>query len=93
MKKFIIGVILMLAFTATASAQTIDRNCPANVRCEVNNLKVKSCLGTNAKVVGTCNKGQILKCLGKLGDCYVVQLPDDTVGLVSNVYCEPSYSK
>jgi uncharacterized protein YgiM (DUF1202 family) len=93
MKKYIIGVILILTFTATASAQNVDRKCPANVRCEINNLKVKSCPGTNSKVVGTCKKGQILKCLGKMGNCYVVQLPDDTVGLVSNVYCEPSYSK
>lgn len=93
MRKFLIGLILVASLATGVSAQTVNRACPAKVRCEVNNLTVRSGPGTNYKNVGTCNKGQILTCLGKLGEWYVVQLPNDCVGLVSDVYCEPSYSK
>jgi len=95
MKKHILAIVLALTLTffpgVSTNAQTVDRNCPAKVRCEVDNLSVRCGPGTNYEVIGTCTKGQELTCLGKMGSWYVVQLPNDTIGLCSDVYCEPSY--
>ncbi|MBZ4645654.1 MAG: hypothetical protein PWR27_561 [Petroclostridium sp.] len=54
-------------------------------------LNVRSGPATYFTKVGVVYKGQIVDCIGKLGDWYIIHMNNDTVGVVSGKYVKPYY--
>ncbi|MCG8502948.1 MAG: CAP domain-containing protein [Firmicutes bacterium] len=102
--KRVVSVLVILTLVCTvlvsithssvaAGAKTpFDRtNLPAQMRVTASALNVRSGPATYFKKVGIVYKNQIVSCLGRLGNWYVVHLNNDTVGVASGKYLKPYY--
>ncbi|MDK2932705.1 MAG: hypothetical protein PWP27_515 [Clostridiales bacterium] len=76
------------AFAKTPFSRT---NIPAQLKVTASALNVRSGPSTYFKVVGLVYKNQIVDCIGKLGDWYIIHLNNDTVGVASGKYLKPYY--
>ncbi len=56
------------------------------IQVTASKLNVRSGAGKEFTIIGNVKKGQILDVIGGLGEWYVVHLPDDSIGVVSNQY-------
>ncbi|HBV86196.1 MAG TPA: serine protease [Desulfosporosinus sp.] len=94
MSSVVISIVLTsTVFVSSLSAQTpFNRtNIPAQVKITASSLNVRSGPSTANFKVGILYKGQIVDCLGKIGNWWVVHLENDTVGLISGNYANPYY--
>ncbi len=95
------GIILLiitvlfggLYFSIDAGAKTAfsRTNIPAQLKVTASALNVRSGPTAYFAKVGVVYRNQIVDCIGKLGDWYVVHLNNDTVGVASGKYLEPYY--
>lgn len=93
MKRFLTLLALCALLITGASAKTVfnHTNYPAQIKVSASALNVRSGPGTWFTKVGTVYNGQIISCVGKIGNWFVVHLDNDTVGLVSGDYAKPYY--
>lgn len=90
----LIATITLLATTPviTNALTTFSRsNSPAKVQVTSSSANIRSGPGTNFLKVGVVYKGQIIECLGKLGDWWVIHAPNDVVGVISGPLVKPYY--
>jgi uncharacterized YkwD family protein len=66
-------------------------NIPAQLKVTAAGLNVRSGPATYFTKVGVVYKNQIVDCIGKLGDWYIIHLNNDVVGVASGKYLQPYY--
>lgn len=93
---FTVALSLLLSstmVTSSVNAQTpfTRTNVPAQVKITATSLNVRSGPSIAKMVVGLLYKDQIVDCIGKIGTWWVVDLENDTVGLISGNYAKPYY--
>lgn len=76
------------AFAKTPFSRT---NIPAQMKVTASALNVRSGPSTYFTRVGLAYKNQIVDCIGRLGDWYIIHLNNDTVGVASGKYLQPYY--
>lgn len=100
MKKItsIIVILILVVFVvssyssiATAKTPFSRTNIPAQIRITASALNVRSGPSTYYAKVGIVYNGQIVDCIGKLGNWYIVHLNNDVVGVLSGNYAKPYY--
>jgi len=74
-----------------AKTQFSRTNIPAQMKVTASALNVRSGPGTYFTKVGLVYKNQIVDCIGKLDNWYIIHLNNDIVGVVSGKYVTPYY--
>ncbi len=76
------------AFSKTPFSRT---NIPAQMRVTASALNVRSGPSTYFQRVGMVYQDQIVDCIGRLGDWYIIHLDSDILGVASGRYLTPYY--
>lgn len=91
MKKLLIILSFFMCIFIQPSFAVSTVQAPGFTKCFVNTgaLNMRCGPSTNYAVVKTLKYGTELKAIGKIINWYIVQAPDDTIGMVSGWYISP----
>ena len=91
--KIIMMSLVILALTANVAfaATPLDKNVPAKLKCTVDAANVRSGPSTDFMKVDTLKKNQIVDCIGKIGNKYLIKCGSNCVGYVDSS-CAKAYS-
>ena len=88
--KIIMMSLVILAITANvAMATPLDKNVPTKLKCTANAANVRSGPNTDFMKVDTLTKNQIVDCIGKIGNKYLIKCGNNCVGYIDSSCAKP----
>lgn len=82
-------VVLSLTANVALAATPLDKNVPAKLKCTANAANVRSGPATDFMKVDMLTKNQIVDCIGKIGNKYLIKCGNNCVGYIDSSCAKP----